>query len=84
MEIAEKKELRTLKLKELYEWNDKHGGREANIRFTDLRTNEDEKQEHLAYEYLADKGLINYKILGNNYYMAKITSYGIDYVENEI
>jgi hypothetical protein len=36
-----------------------------------------------AYEYLSEKGLINYKIMARNMYSAKITAYGIDYIENE-
>lgn len=83
MEVAEKKALREQKLKELYDYNEQHGGRECHIRYEDLYENEQDKQNHLAYEYLADKRLINYKILARNYYQAKITSYGIDYVESK-
>jgi hypothetical protein len=83
LEIAEKKELRIEKLKELYVFNDKNGGREATIKYEDLYSNEQDKQEHLAHEYLADKGLITYRILARNTYHAKITSYGIDHVEEE-
>lgn len=81
MEAVEKQALRTEKLNDLYNHNDQTGGREKHIRYMDLYSNEQEKQEHLAYEYLADKGLIHYKILAANYYTAKITSYGIDLAE---
>jgi hypothetical protein len=84
MEIAEKKALRLEKLRSLYDHNEKHGGREAHIKYDDLHSNEEDKVNHLAYEYLEDKGLINYKILGRNYYQAKITSRGIDFVESEM
>jgi len=84
MNVAEKKDLRKMKLSELYNHNEKTGGRDAHIRFSDLTSNEENKQEHLAYEYLAYKGLIHYKInANNNYYLAKITSYGIDLIEDE-
>lgn len=82
MTVEEKRTLRSTKLKELYDWNELNGGREAMIKYTDLHSNEKDKEEHLAYEYLADKGLINYTIMGRNLYQAKITSYGIDEVEN--
>jgi len=85
MNIEEKKALRNQKLKELYDFNEQNAGREAMIKYADLRNNEEEKMEHLAYEYLAQKGFINYKVFGgNNLYQAKITAYGIDYVENEL
>ncbi|WP_142383604.1 hypothetical protein [Bacillus sp. V5-8f] len=83
MEVAEKKVLREQKLQELYDHNEKNGGREATIRYNNLRENEGEKQEHLAYEYLADKELVNYKIFGKNYCRAKITSRGIDEIESK-
>jgi hypothetical protein len=82
MKTAEKKALRNLKLQELYDYNEQTGGRDVQLRFDDLSTNEKDKQEHLACEYLNDKGLIYYKILGRNYYQAKITSNGIDVIEN--
>ncbi|MET3658369.1 hypothetical protein [Sporosarcina psychrophila] len=83
MEIAQRKELRIKKVKELYEFNIEHAGREATIKFEDLHTNEQDKEEHLAYEYLAEKGLISYTVRARNMYAAKITAYGIDYVEDE-
>jgi hypothetical protein len=84
MKVEEKKAFREQKLKELYDLNEKNAGREVHVRYTDLHNNEKDKQEHLALEYLADKGLITYKMLARNYYMAKITSFGIDYVESQI
>lgn len=84
MTIAEKQSLRNLKLKELYDFNEQNAGREASIKFEDLHTNETDKNEHLAYEYLAEKGLINYQIRARNLYSAKITAYGIDYVEERL
>ncbi|MFE4239835.1 hypothetical protein [Peribacillus butanolivorans] len=63
---------------ELYDHNEKSGGRVAGIKYTDLYENDNDKQEHLVYEYLHDKGLIDYKILGRNTYQAKITPRGID------
>jgi hypothetical protein len=83
MEIKERKQLRLAKLKELYDFNINHAGRDAQISYQDLRDNKEDKEEHLAYEYLTEKGLINYKIMARNMYSAKITAYGIDYIENE-
>jgi hypothetical protein len=83
MNFEEKKALRNKKLKELYDFNEEHAGREAQVKYTDLYENEEDKKEHLALEYLNDKGLITYKIRGRNTYSAKITSYGIDFIENE-
>lgn len=83
MNVAEKKDLRKMKLSELYDHNENTGGRDAHIKFNDLTSDEKDKQEHLAYEYLANKGLINYKIRGRNMYIAKITSDGIDFIEEE-
>ena len=84
MTVAEKRALRDQKLKDLYELNEKNAGREVNIKYTDLNENEDNKKEHLAFEYLLEKGLIAYKIRGRNLYTAKITAYGIDYVESNL
>ncbi|PJN90975.1 hypothetical protein [Bacillus sp. mrc49] len=81
MTVEQKKALREEKLQALYDHNEKAGGRPAGIKYTDLYENEEDKQEHLAYEYLHDKGLIDYKILGRNTYHAKITSRGIDRIE---
>lgn len=58
------------------------GGRDVQLRFDDFSTNEKDKQEHLVYEYLNDKGLVYYKILDRNFYQAKITSDGIELIEN--
>ena len=85
MTVEEKKALRELKLKELYDFNEEHVGREASIKFTDLHQNEDEKKEFLAYEYLQEKGLISFKIMGGRHlYSAKINARGIDYVEENL
>jgi hypothetical protein len=84
VEVKERKGLRIKKLKELYDFNFEHGGRDAQIKYEDLYNNSDDKEEHIAMEYLAEKGFINYKVMARNMYTAKITAYGIDYVENEL
>lgn len=84
MDIEQRKKLRLVKLKELYDFNIQHAGREASITFEDLHTNDDDKESHLAYEYLAEKGFINYAARAKNLYTAKITAYGTDLVENEM
>lgn len=85
MTVEEKKALREQKLKELYDFNENNPGREAGVKFTDLQGNEEDKKEYLAYEYLQEKGLISFKIMGGrNLYTAKINVRGIDYVEENL
>lgn len=69
-------------LKELYDHNEETGGEEKEIPI-DTLTNEEDKKIFLAYEYLDDKGLISFKPLHKLAYEAKITSYGIDFIEKQ-
>ena len=79
MTIDEKRELRLTLLKELYDYNEETGGYKV-IDLNDPMTKED-KNRFLAYEYLEDKGLIQFKPYHESAYIAKINSYGIDHVE---
>ena len=80
MTINEKQELRMNLLKELYEYNEKTGGNEKQIPRS-VPMKEEDKDMILAYEYLEGKGLISFKLFHKTAYVAKITSYGIDHVE---
>ncbi|MDP7980468.1 hypothetical protein [Bacillus multifaciens] len=79
--LNKRKTLRENLLKELYDYHLKSGG-EALYIYLDVYVSEEDKEKHVAYEYLNDKGLIEYKSFSKDKYMAKITSYGIDTVEN--
>lgn len=81
MKVEEKKQLREELLKELYDWHHERAGREVIITFNDLHNNEDDKKKHLAYLYLSEKGLIEYKVFSKDRYSARISVYGIDYIE---
>jgi hypothetical protein len=83
MTIDEKRELRITLLKELYDHNEETGGDEKEIPIN-TPTDENDKNMILAYEYLKDKGLISFKLFHKTAYTAKITSVGIDYVEEAL
>jgi hypothetical protein len=79
MEVATRQELRNRLLNELYEHHFDKGGREVQF---DIKENDEENKEQLlALEYLAGKGLIDFKRFHKGAYIGKITSYGIDFVE---
>ncbi|MFC4768729.1 hypothetical protein [Effusibacillus consociatus] len=79
MDVGDKrKELRLALLKDLYEHHFTHKGEPKVI---PREPNED--SEHvLAYEYLKDKGLAEFKVYHKSAYQAKITASGIDFVES--
>lgn len=81
MSKLEYKELRDDVIKYLYDKNIEKVGQPINYPLAEIMQDEKLKGEHLAREYLAGKELISYDITGN-YYKAKITSLGIDYVED--
>ena len=80
MTIKEKQELRMSLLKDLYDHNEATGGSEKQVP-RNVPMDDDDKEIVLAYEYLDGKGLISFKNFHKTAFKAKITSYGIDYVE---
>lgn len=80
MTIDEKKELRMNLLKELYDYNEKTGGHEKQVP-RNVPMKDEDKDMILAYEYLEGKGWISFKPFHKSAYVAKISAYGIDYVE---
>lgn len=78
--IKEKQELRMSLLKELYDHNEKTGGAEKQVP-RNVPMSDEDKEIFLAYEYLDGKRLITFKNFHKSAYKAKITSHGIDYVE---
>ncbi|PIC65349.1 hypothetical protein CSV79_01635 [Sporosarcina sp. P13] len=83
MNIQEKKELRNQLLKGLYDWNEQSAGRPKQITVS-MPMTEDEKKNHLAYEYIRDKSYIDYSSKASTLFFAKITAYGIDKIEEEL
>lgn len=85
MEAKERINLREQLLSDLYDFHFNNNGKEKLV-LDEVKNND---EINLAYIYLDDKGLVNYKpeIAGRdrNYVNAfvKITNLGIDYVENE-
>lgn len=84
MDYSQRQELRKQKLKELYDHYHESGGKWKNI-IPEIR---EDKEVYLAYKYLDDKGLIDFKEqrgAGDTIMFAdvRINSSGIDVIEAE-
>ncbi|AFL99506.1 hypothetical protein Desde_1074 [Desulfitobacterium dehalogenans ATCC 51507] len=80
MNIEERKTFRLKLLKELYNHHFKSNGTQKQLDKRDL-AKEIEKQ--LAYEYLAEKGLITIKQSAGAQFSCKVTALGIDLIESQ-
>ncbi|PRT27732.1 hypothetical protein [Bacillus wiedmannii] len=80
MSFEERRMLREKLIRELYSDYFENAGQEVLIRLN-LDDKED-RENHLAYQYLEEKGLIYYRpISKDGGYGVKINAHGIDYVE---
>ncbi|HDX9640906.1 TPA: hypothetical protein ACGXMH_005025 [Bacillus mobilis] len=80
MNFEERRFLREKLIRDLYNDYFENAGREEmrRVNFDDR----EEKERHLAYKYLEEKGLINYRpISKDGIYGIRINAHGIDYVE---
>jgi hypothetical protein len=79
MDYQGRRNLRQELLQQLYDYHFLNQGADCKIdkERTDI-------EELLAYQYLNDKGLIAFKQLNHDEIDAKITSWGIDNVENNL
>lgn len=75
--IEERQDLRKEILKDLYDYHFENNGRKK-----DAAQEASSHETNLAYEYLSGKGYIEYNVRNNGLFAdAKVTSYGIDIVE---
>ncbi|MEI4622143.1 hypothetical protein KFD70_19135 [Bacillus pfraonensis] len=79
--LNERETLRKNLLKELYNYHFENNGDALSV-YLDVYVSEEDRQKHLTYEYLNGKGLIEYRPFSKDRRIVKITSYGIDTVEN--